>query len=266
MKSKYIMKNVFVSVLIVLCYILIKHISGHIWSAIFVDADKSYYYLSFAKNLCALIFIFLVLIAKKKVYILKERGAGLLEGLKVGGFLVIFLSISLIGNIICGISDGYQSLPLNQITWFVLDVFLGIGMAEELVFRGMLQNLMYDCFGKDSKKSIFLSIIISGFIFGVAHLSNIVSGGEVFGVFMQALGAFAIGIYFGAIYARCNNIWVLILIHGYNDFVLLMDSGIWGRGNVIDSISTYGAEKVVGVVLYIWLACFLLRKRIKIVK
>lgn len=260
MNKKNCFKNLLFCFLIALGYTIVLRISGYLLKSFFSITDETYYFVSFINDIVVIIYIIVILISTKKLFILKEKGIGLLNGFKVGGFLVIYLCFSLVGNVCSSINE-YQFLPLHRIIWFTLDMFIGVGLAEEIIFRGIIQNMLYDCFEKDSRKVIYISVIISSTIFGALHLSNIFSGASIQGACVQAISAFTIGLYFSAIYVRCNNIWVLVILHGFNDFVALIQSGIWGTETIMDTISNYGIEKIISVILFTSLSCYILRKK-----
>ena len=52
---------------------------------------------------------------------------------------------------------------------------LGIGFREETVFRGVIANNLGIAYGKDLR-GVWKAVVISGLIFGLAHLTNIVFG------------------------------------------------------------------------------------------
>lgn len=196
----------------------------------------------------------------KKVHILTDRGRGLLAGIRAGGFLVVLIALLLIGGLIEGLSQG-SIQPAAVILGYTFDMF-AVGLAEELLFRGLILNVLADFFGRDRAKGVWLTVIVSGAIFGLAHLSNILTAGltPAAGI-LQAAAAVGVGIYFGAIYVRCGNLWALICLHAVNDFVALMSTGVWGVASEVEVISSYGPERLLSVALYVGLAVFLLRRK-----
>ena len=248
--------NVIICIGIALCYIVLLRLFGTIWGVIITATDSSY--LSEAVVGCMLSLVLLLcLFCAKKTEILAEKGIGFWEGTKVAGFLVVFTLILLASTLHSNIGVN-QPKPFLSIVLFIIAMFF-TGFCEEIVFRGMIQGILYERIGRDSKAGLYLSVVLSGLIFGALHVLNVFSGVQLKGAIIQAGGAVGVGMYFGAIYIRTRNLWVLILLHGFNDLVGLMGCGIYGLHTATDVISVYGIEKLGGVVLYIALALFLLR-------
>ncbi len=63
-----------------------------------------------------------------------------------------------------------------------------------------------------------------------------------------------------AIYMRCNTIWVTIVYHAMMNFVSLMGTELMGEGDAVSTISGYGPERLMGLILYLGLTVYLLRK------
>ena len=197
------------------------------------------------------------LLALGKGRVLTERGRGFGEGMAAGGFL---LGLSCLG--LMGALSLWQREPMSNLeaVRFVLYMF-AIGLAEELTFRGLIQNVLADAFGRDSRRGVWSTVIVSGLVFGLVHLSNILSGVSVPGAVMQALSAASVGVYLGAVYARCGTIWPLVALHGINDLVGMMAAGGNEMSDAVEAVSGYGPEKFIAVGLYIALAVFLLRRK-----
>lgn len=170
-----------------------------------------------------------------------------LTTLKVGGFelaVVILLMISGWGE-----NSSLELLPANRIVGFVLFLLL-VGFAEELVFRGIIENALLDKYGANYK-GILLSVFISGAIFGLAHMSNVSMNVPLGGVIVQVLQCMAAGAYYGAVYARTRNIWGIAFLHFLSDFAALSDSGLWGVGTIESTISDLGVFNLVSVIVYL---------------
>ena len=191
---------------------------------------------------------------------LRRLRAGFISGFAVAGFLTVYLWITFIAVLVAELVLGEGLPSVGAAAPFLLTMLL-VGLGEELMFRGLIQNLLADCFGRDTRRGVWLTVAVSGCIFGVAHLTNIFSGVTVMGAVIQALAASALGMYFGAIYARCGNIWVMVILHAFNDVVAFLGSGLMGAENAVEAISDYGPERLVAVALYVGLTAFLLRKK-----
>lgn len=218
------------------------------------------YWASGVLNMLLAVLTVLALWGLKKAHVLKDRGAGFWAGTRTGGFLAFMIMYLLVVGVAEGAASGTLQ-PIATILGFAFSMF-AVGFSEELLFRGLIQNVLADCFGRDTARGVWLTAIVSGVIFGLTHLSNIFTAGiTLLAGAMQAVAAAGVGVYFGAIYARCGNLWVLICLHSLNDFAALVTSGLWETGSVVETISSYGPERLLSVILYGGLAAFLLRRK-----
>ena len=79
-------------------------------------------------------------------------------------------------------------------------------VGEELVFRGILQNLLWK-----GTNNIHLSIWITGFIFSAIHL-------QFYGLIPRMM----LGVLFGYYYYWSRNIWIPILAHFFNNALTII--------------------------------------------
>lgn len=90
------------------------------------------------------------------------------------------------------------------------------GITEEFLCRVLLMGIiMHLTLGK--KHRLALAVGISSCIFGVLHLINILNGAPVVITLYQVFYASAIGLLFGAVYARTRNILATMLFHSLID-------------------------------------------------
>ncbi len=203
--------------------------------------------------------IIMYLLGKK--YILREKGKGILKGLFVGGFLVVICILAIISGLAVVLYKGKVNhlLPLPQIVIFVATM-AEVGMAEEFIFRGTILNLFIDKFHK-TQKGIYVSIALSSIIFGIAHITNIFGGVSIKSALVQAVGAGVLGALLAAIYLRTKNIWVVVILHAFNDFSGLIGSGLFGTNSVVSQINSYSYINLIGVIIYLVPVFVLLRKK-----
>jgi membrane protease YdiL (CAAX protease family) len=100
-----------------------------------------------------------------------------------------------------GNSKGYGS--------FLWKMWLSAAIGEEILFRGFLFAQLENILGKSKP---WLIILISSALFAFPHFYQGVSG-----VFLT----FVIGLGFGYLYWKYQNIWINILVHGLIDTVFL---------------------------------------------
>jgi CAAX amino terminal protease family. len=95
---------------------------------------------------------------------------------------------------------------------------LSTGFVEELVCRGFVLTVMLDKYGS-TKKGCYKAVLLSSLLFGLVHMLNFVTGrGTLIQVGSQAVYAIFFGVYFAAIFIRCNSLWPVIITHALFDF------------------------------------------------
>lgn len=209
--------------------------------------NMGYFQKNFCLELSGVVLALIVAFILKRTSILKFKPQDIVEGLSAGLILIVLDVIILLGFL--GDHDPITESPLN-IVMFVLFIFL-VGMFEEILFRGIIQNAFHDYFGVQSAGSVRKAIIAASVVFGLTHLTNIFGGGEVLSVVVQAITVIPVGILFGTIYYRSNrNIWVCILMHALNDIVALLRSGILSGNSVTSAINEYSGLKFISIALY----------------
>ncbi len=125
----------------------------------------------------------------------------------LGNYPAIFIS-NLLGMFGYSSSSSYvsQADSLGAILLEIAVVAVLVPFMEELVFRGVILSSL-------RKYGIGFSIVASGLVFGLAHL-------DVSSVVFATIA----GLVFGFLYAKTNNLWLTILIHGLNNFIATFGS------------------------------------------
>lgn len=166
----------------------------------------------------------------------------------------------LFGAIFMAFYEGAQWKPLPNILAGVIFLF-GIGVREEVIFRGIITNSLVLKYGNTTKGLLF-AVIASAAMFSGIHLQNLFSGVPPMAVVAQMIGAFSMGLVLTAIYVRGGNIWVPIILHAIVDA-----SGLFGSlftvttATLVDDISALNLAGMLRIVLVqIVFALFLLRK------
>lgn len=196
----------------------------------------------------------------RKAHIFRERGKGILAAFGAGAYLLFACVVTFITFIVEDFDASKLRPASHIITYAVCMVF--VGAAEEIIFRGIIQNRIMDAFGRDTYKGVVSAVIISGVIFALIHITNVFTGVSLRGAVLQALSVIGAGSLFGAIYARCNNIWAMFLLHGLMDFCALAASGLlFDSGDLTSTISDTNPMSIVGSVIQLAIAIFLLRDK-----
>lgn len=159
------------------------------------------------------ILAFIVLLFWKNSYVFTQKQEKFIPSLRYGWF---YLIMGLIFFLL------YGSTSMNNIPGVInTGIFaLLVGIYEEFLCRGWLLNEFLERYG-ETKKGVWVSIIASGVIFGLIHFINVSSNGFA-GTITQVLSASASGILFGFIYYRTKNIWSVVFLHAYWDFMLFL--------------------------------------------
>jgi membrane protease YdiL (CAAX protease family) len=105
----------------------------------------------------------------------------------------------------------YQERPFEAFAFLssFLLILLFIGIPEELLFRGLLQNFLEQWWGKGLR-----SLVAASLVFGAAHLNN----GEAPN-FRYALLASIAGLLYGFVFRRSGNLLAPAMLHALVDAV-----------------------------------------------
>lgn len=181
----------------------------------------------------------------------RELGAGILFGAAL--FTIVIGILWLFGSYhITGFNSPAELFP-------ILAVALVSGLAEEILFRGILFRIPEESLGS------WIALFISALIFGAIHLGN--RNATLFGGLAIALEA---GLMLGAAFMLTRRLWFAIGIHfawnfaqggifgvnvSGNDFTGLLESNLTGPEWL--SGGAFGAEASV-VAILVCLAAFVL--------
>ena len=183
-----------------------------------------------------LIILLVYLLGKRDIFHFTWKSFG--SGLAIG--TVFWLFALLIGS---AYFLNYITLEDSSFEWKNLFkcvfLFMGIGFTEEVLFRGIVLNLLKDMFGRKTRKDLVKAVVVSSLMFGIFHFVNLftVSNAIFLAVIKQIIGAFGIGLCLGAIYIRTGNLWCTIFIHGFWDFAMGIPSVIFKQGSLMEDMS-----------------------------
>ena len=88
---------------------------------------------------------------------------------------------------------------------------LGIGMAEEIYFRGIICNLWL-------KQGVVKAMLLSSVLFGMSHILNVAGGADFLATILQICFAFVYGMVFTLIFIEGNSLIPCVLMHALHDF------------------------------------------------
>ena len=159
--------------------------------------------------------VLLVVLRYGNSYIFTEKKEPLRKAIVIGLPILIIGVISFIANI-----GEVTKAPLGNVVNLVIYAFT-IGVAEEFLCRGWIQNEFIERYGSN-RKGVINSIVCASLIFGLMHFANLAAGQPLFETTLQVLQAVSFGVLLGAIYYRTKNIWSTIIIHGFYDFSIMV--------------------------------------------
>lgn len=220
------------------------------------SALDTYLYSTLQELVGALVAV-LFLVRTDRAGLLRRRGSGFFNGLLVGMYPLVFIGYNTFGSLLLGRPDT-PLLPLPRILTFMLNMIL-VGVAEELVFRGIIAQTLLERYGT-ARAGVWKACLVSGVLFGAAHLSNLL-GSAPFGVLMQCVFAASLGVMLAAIYFRTGNLWVTVFLHSAMDIAAMLIGGLYGTTSVAESVSGYDASRLLSVAVYLIPTVFLLRKK-----
>lgn len=97
---------------------------------------------------------------------------------------------------------------VGRTVWYVFVPYLFFGFYQEVVYRGMLQTELVRRWGPP------LGILASNvlYTFGPLHSYHFLSRSSL--AIPMFASIFAIGLFFGALFRRSGNLWIVAVIHG----------------------------------------------------
>jgi membrane protease YdiL (CAAX protease family) len=128
----------------------------------------------------------------------------------VGASFALFSAIAIpLGLAIDFITYQPRAFDAGEFLGSFLVILLFIGVPEELLFRGLLQNFLDRWWGKG-----YRSLVAASLIFGAAHLDN-----DAAPNFSYALLASIAGIFYGITFRRAGNLLAPAMLHALVDAV-----------------------------------------------
>ena len=229
--------------LILTGYFVIETIVGFFLEPYFFKNEFTRFLIRYSVMIPILIGTCLLL---RKKDILRFSWKSFWTGLTAGGVFLVG-GLIIMALLLCeSIMNQYKPMPFLDIVIFILAILVGTGLTEELLFRGVIQGLFEDFFGRKTRKNLFATVIVTAVLFGSAHLTNFFAVEAAYFplILAQAVTAFSSGLCFGAIRLRSGNIWPVAFIHGFWDLSTMVEQGIFGVGTVLGELGNKGLENI----------------------
>ena len=142
------------------------------------------------------------------------------------GFLIAAV---IINTIMVGITQALGGKPEAHFVFGVMSpwqiflfIFIYASVAEEVLFRGFLQNILKPLKDKGIKffkRHISVPVIISATAFSLAHLTLIASGASVFFIVRTLVFTFTLGLIAGYYQEKYDNNAYAIIVHMSGNFM-----------------------------------------------
>lgn len=252
-------------------YLVISGVGGAITGAIAPDLNQ-YAALTINAIPLMLFYVCMIIFVMNKKKVLTAKGNGFGEGIMAGMFMLVIAVIASL-NIFIIQEEGqlpHYGIPTDlkfgaEQIWCIIGIALSAGICEELMCRGLILNALRDRFGRDTAKGTIIAVVLSGIIFGCLHFVNLKAGVSFQAVLIQVVSVCGIGIYLGAVYCRCGNIKVTMLLHFLMDIAVLLPQSMQGTAELTDALdeSMSNPVKYINFFLYAGIALFLLRKSMR---
>lgn len=228
-------------------------LSSVLWDTFFeVDASlesaKPGVYLVWSAVSSAVQFVLALLILKYEGIDLRDIGLSrtlIVPALIAGGTVIIAINgaVAALGasagdSLAVGFFPLYQplvpSFSAGLLAASGVHAYLFVGPAEELAFRGYLQNKIVSLFGKPTRGTRAGAVVLAAFSFGLIHIPIAFIGSDlsVSGVVGTVLLTGITGIVFGVIYELTRNLYLVMILHGFGDWwPIFVDAGSVGWPN-----------------------------------
>lgn len=163
----------------------------------------------------------------------------LVPALVAGGGVVVAVNGAVAGlgvsagdNLAIGFLPQYKSLfpgvSSGLLTIIGVQFYFFVGPAEELVFRGYLQNKIVTPLGEPTRGTRATAAVLAALSFGLIHLpvapigTTPSLGGVVSAILLSGMS----GIAFGVIYELTRNPYLVMILHGFGDWwPIFVDAG-----------------------------------------
>lgn len=197
------------------------------------------------------VFLLLIIRVRYRVFGSGERRC------KIGYLLCLPCLLVAVNNFpFIGIATGNITvIRADLLPIFLLECF-AIALYEEMAFRGFVFPYILEKLRR-GRLQIFFSIVLSGAVFSIVHLTNLFSGGSPGGVILQIGYSFLIGSMCAVVLLRTANIWACVLIHTVYDFGGLFVPNV-AQGKIWDG-ATVTITAVLGVLVLLWTVALFLK-------
>lgn len=200
-----------------------------------------------------------------KVFDIKDfglRNNNFFKGLLIGG-LMLFDIINITALNLVNLSEYKVVMPSVYLISILAAEEILIGIFEEFLFRGVILNTLLMKTERGTYISKLSAIFISSFLFGAVHLLNLFDNPNLINdTIAQVFYSIFIGVFFGALYLRTKNIWVVAFYHIMYNSASEIPVIFFAVPNQTASDSSI-TEAIINILvssIYMWAGLFIARK------
>ena len=197
----------------------------------------------------ALLFLF----GQKRAF----RWGSLGTAFKAGVFFLLLSVYAIVWRMLSTPADAWK--PAVDIVIGVI-ALIGIGLREEVIFRGIVTDLIARKYAT-SAKGVYLTVFGASLLFGALHMQNLLTGAGLLSILVQSIAAFATGSVFCAIYIRGGSLCGLLILHSLFDATSLFNSSFTTITTQTEILSSFSPEQLGFSAVMLVLTLFLLRKK-----
>ncbi len=258
-----------------LLYFTLNAFLGRFWDRIAAESSVSFtsYWASLGLRTALLLFAMMVFIGMTgyaRIFTMKT--VSFAKALIPGSYMILASLVSILSALAS--SNDFLD-PVSLVPFLVY--FLLLAAAEELIFRGivsygllramvLIKETGHSSEGAKTRPSledagslpektisplgILFSVFISGMIFSLAHLQNLVYA-DMKGVLIQMAGALLMGMLLTAVYYCSFNIYAVIFLHAVHDIAAALPLlSPANNEDLSDLVSSYGVSELLYLLPY----------------
>ncbi len=136
---------------------------------------------------------------------------GLMDGFKKYGLIGVLAAIAGLIAFYVGLSPFDRQPSIEKVLIEGVVYYIGAAIIEELYVRGLLLNLIEKMMAKN-KNSTLIAVVLSSVLFGVGHIFGVLNQ-PLPVIVSKVVWTIGMGIFFGMVYKKTNNLWLPIIIH-----------------------------------------------------
>jgi len=136
---------------------------------------------------------------------------GLTDGLKRYGIIGVITAMIGFAAFYVGLQPFDRQPSIAKVLVEGVIYYIGVAIVEELYVRGLLLNLIERLLNQ-KQNSTLTAVIVSSVIFGLGHIFGVLNQSLLI-IVSKVIWTIGMGLFFGMVYKKTNNLWLPIIIH-----------------------------------------------------